>query len=78
MIALITTTDPIKVSAVEALLRAEGIDAEVFDRQAGSLWTSIVPLRVMVADDDLAAARLALRRAGFAQAGDGEWDLGPA
>ena len=71
MIALITTTDPIKVSAIEAVLRAEGIGAEVFDRQAGSLWTSIIPLRVMVADDDLAAARLALRHAGFAEAGDG-------
>ena len=77
MIALITTTDPIKVSAIEALLRAEGIGAEVFDRQVGSLWTSVVPLRLMVADGDLDQARIALRRAGFAEGGDGEWDFSP-
>lgn len=75
MIALIITTDAVKVSAIEALLRAEGIGAQVFDRQAGGVWSAIIPLRLMVADRDLDDARAALRRAGFAQAGDGDWDL---
>jgi|GEM_PF-967763 len=75
MIALLTTTDTVKLSAVHALLSDEGIQAEVFDAAAGALWRAIIPMRVMIADDDLPRARRALTQAGFHEARDGEWDL---
>ena len=75
MIALLTTTDTVKLSAVQALLAGEGIDAEVFDAAAGALWRAVIPMRVMVADDDAPRARRALKEAGFSEARDGDWDL---
>jgi len=75
MIALLTTTDAVKLSAVHAVLSGEGIAAEVFDAAAGALWAAIIPMRVMIADDDLPRARRALKAAGFNEAGDGDWDL---
>ncbi len=75
MIALMTTTDAVKLSAVQALLGGEGIAAEVFDAAAGALWRAVIPMRVMIADDDLPRARRALVQAGFREAGDGDWDL---
>ncbi len=75
MIALMTTTDAVKLSAVQALLGGEGIEAEVFDAAAGALWRAVIPMRVMIADDDLPRARRALAQAGFREAGDGDWDL---
>ena len=75
MIALLTTIDQVKLSAVRALLADEGIEAEVFDAAAGALWRAVIPMRVMIAEGDLARARRALREAGFSQAGDGDWDL---
>jgi hypothetical protein len=75
MIALLHTTDLVKLSAVQALLRDEGIDVEVFDAAAGAIWRSIIPIRLMVADADLPRARRALTEAGFREARDGDWDL---
>jgi hypothetical protein len=75
MMTLIRTTDALKVTAVEAWLRGAGIECEVFDKAAGSLWSAIIPIRVMVADADHAAARRLMRDAGFVEAADGEWDL---
>ncbi|MEO8925533.1 MAG: DUF2007 domain-containing protein [Caulobacteraceae bacterium] len=75
MIALITSTDTVKLSAIQALLRDEGVEAELFDAAAGALWRAIIPMRVMIADDDLPRARRALREAGFHEARDGDWDL---
>ena len=75
MMTLLRTTDTLKVNAVEALLRSAGVACEVFDGAAGSLWTAIIPIRLMVSDADDARARRTLRDAGFVQAGDGEWDL---
>ena len=62
---LVRTTDPVLVSWLEEALRAEGIESLVLDRHMSILEGSIgiLPRRVMVADDDLAAARLILRRA---------------
>jgi hypothetical protein len=54
VIALLTTTDPVKVGAIQALLRSAGVESEVFDRAAGTLWTSIIPLRLMIANGDAA------------------------
>ncbi|MGI8841050.1 MAG: DUF2007 domain-containing protein [Caulobacteraceae bacterium] len=75
MIALLTTTDTVKLSAVQALLAGAGVEAEVFDAAAGALWRAVIPMRVMIAGHDLARARRALGEAGFTQAADGDWDL---
>jgi hypothetical protein len=75
MIAILTTTDEVKLGAVRALLGGEGVASEVFDRAAGSLWRAVIPMRLMVADEDASAARRVLRQAGFVEAKDGDWDL---
>jgi hypothetical protein len=75
MMTLVRTTDALKVTAVDALLRGAGVPCEVFDTAAGSLWRAIIPIRVMVSDADHASARRILREAGFVEAGDGDWDL---
>jgi hypothetical protein len=75
MVTLLQTTDALKVTAVDALLRGEGIAFQTFDTAAGSLWTAIIPIRVMVAEEDQHRARRVLREAGFVEAGDGDWDL---
>lgn len=75
MIAFLTTTDPVKLSAAEALLSAAGVSATVFDRAAGTLWTAIIPMRLMIDADDTGAARSVLAAAGWTPAGDGDWDL---
>ncbi len=77
MMTLLQTTDALKVTAVGALLRGAGIPFETFDTAAGSLWSAIIPLRVMVTQQDHASARRVLREAGFVEAGDGDWDLSP-
>lgn len=75
MIALLTTTDAVKLSAVRALLKSEGVTFETFDTAAGDLWRAVIPMRVMVADADRDQARRVLREAGFVEARDGDWDL---
>ena len=56
---LLRTTDPTVVSAATAYLKAQGIRAFVFDVHMSILEGSIgiLPRRVMVHGDDLAAAR---------------------
>jgi hypothetical protein len=75
VIAILTTTDPVKLSAAQALLAGETIGTAVFDTAAGGLWTSIIPMRLMIDEADAARARSALRAAGFTEAADGDWDL---
>ncbi len=75
MIALLTTTDAIKLGAAQAALAGAGVASEVFDGAAGALWRAVIPMRLMIADDDQARARRALFDAGFAEASDGDWDL---
>jgi hypothetical protein len=75
MMTLLQTTDALKITAVGALLRGAGIPFETFDTAAGSLWRAIIPIRVMVDEDDHDHARQVLREAGFIEAGDGDWDL---
>ena len=77
MIAILTTTDQVKLGAVRALLAGEGVASEVFDQAAGALWRSVIPLRLMVSDADADNARRVLRQAGFVEARDGDWDLAP-
>jgi hypothetical protein len=75
VIAILTTTDWIKLSAAQALLTGESIQCAVFDTAAGGLWRAIIPMRLMIDEDDLSRARWTLRSAGFIEAADGDWDL---
>ena len=75
MMAFLTTTDPVKLSAAEALMSAAGVTATVFDRAAGTLWTSIIPMRLMIDESDRASAMTAMAAAGWVRASDGDWDV---
>lgn len=60
---LIKTTDPVTVSAATAYLRAEGIEAFVFDVHMSVLEGGIgaFPRRVMVREEDATRARALMR-----------------
>lgn len=76
MIAFLTTTDPVKLSAVQAVLVQAGLSPRVFDRAMSGLYgRALVPLRLMLEENQVPAARLAMRGAGFSEAADGDWDL---
>lgn len=63
---LMETQDAAQLSWVVALLTAEGIGFEVFDSHASSLFGSgvtMIPHRVMVAEDDFARAERLLNAA---------------
>ena len=75
MITILTTTDAVKLSAAQAILAEAGVECAVFDSAAGGLWRAIIPMRLMIDDDDAARSRAALRAAGFVEAADGDWDL---
>lgn len=65
---LVRTNDQVLVSAVGALLDGAGIRHLVFDQNMSVLEGSlgILPRRVLVAEDDIAAARRLLADAGLA------------
>lgn len=75
VIAFLTTTDAVKLSAVEAVLTGAGLTPRVFDRAMSGLYARAVPLRLMLEESEVPTARMAMRAAGFAEAGDGDWDL---
>jgi len=64
---LIRTNDVVLVSAVEALLAGAAIPYQVADQNMGVLEGSIgiLPRRVLVAEEDAAAARRLLSAAGL-------------
>ncbi len=63
MHVLLKTTDPTVVSAATAYLKAEGIEAFVFDVHMSILEGSIgiFPRRVMIHEDDAVKARALMR-----------------
>ncbi len=65
---IVRTNDMVLVSAVGALLDGAGIKHLVFDQNMSVLEGSlgVLPRRVLVADDDAAAARRVLVDAGLA------------
>ena len=65
---LLRTNDAVVISFAESLLKDAGIGCFVADQNMSVLDGSIgvLPRRVMVADDDLAAARRILTDAGIA------------
>lgn len=65
---LIRVNDPVLVSAVGALLDGAGIHYVVLDQNMSVIEGSlgILPRRIMVAADDVAAARRVVTEAGLA------------
>jgi len=65
---LLRTNDMVLVSAVGALLDAAAIGHVVLDQNMSVIEGSlgVLPRRLLVADDDLAAARRLLTQAGLA------------
>lgn len=68
MVELLRTNDAVLISYVEALMREAGIEIFVADRNMSILEGSIGILarRVLVAEEDEAAARRILSEAGIA------------
>jgi len=66
---LVRTNDPVLVTAIEALLAGAGIAHMVVDRNISVLEGSIgiFPRRILVADDQVDAARQLLEEAGLGQ-----------
>ena len=64
---LIKTNDIVVLSRVEALLSEDGVEYSVFDTHMSILEGSIgaIPRRIMVAEQDIAAARRVLTEAGL-------------
>ena len=64
---LVRTNNPVLISAISALLDEAGIPYFVLDQNMSVLEGSlgILPRRIMVAEDDVAAARRLLTDAGL-------------
>ena len=64
---LMRTNDVVLISYIEALLRDAGINAFVADQNMSIIEGSlgVLPRRIMVADDEIDAARKLLRDAGI-------------
>ena len=64
---LLRATDPVLIRYVDDLLRQSGIEPMILDRNMSVLEGSIgiLPCRVLVAEEDLAAARRHIRDAGL-------------
>ena len=64
---LIRTNDAVLLTAIQAVLEAEGIPHHVFDQNMRVLEGSlgILPRRVLVAEEDAGSARQLLEAAGF-------------
>jgi type III secretory pathway lipoprotein EscJ len=63
MVELLHTTDPVRLSWIQALLADAGIEAVILDEGAGSLWGTAIARRIMVDDADLAQAKRILAQA---------------
>jgi hypothetical protein len=63
---LLRTNDPVRLSFVEALLAAAGIESVVLDQHTSAIEGSIsaIQRRIMVADSDHGRAKLLLSEAG--------------
>ena len=57
--------DPVRLSALRAALSDAGVESFVLDGQASGLFNGVIPVRLMVIDDDAELARHVLAEAGF-------------
>ncbi len=71
---ILRSTDPVLISCAQALLKAEGIEAVLFDQHSSAIEGSIgaIPRRLMTLREDAAAARQLLREAGLLDGGGRE------
>jgi hypothetical protein len=69
MIELLRTNDLVLISRVEAILDEAGLDFFIADQHMSAMEGSLgfLPRRFLVADEDAAKARAALREAGLAE-----------
>jgi len=67
MIAIIKTNNPVTLSYAQSVLNDHDIGSFIADTHASILDGSVgaIPRRLMVVDEDLAAAREALAKAGI-------------
>jgi hypothetical protein len=65
MVELERVYDPVRLSALRAVLADAGLDSLVFDTGAGNLWQGAIPTRLMVRDEELELARRAISAAGL-------------
>jgi hypothetical protein len=65
LIELARTADPVRLSALRAVLTDAEIDHVVFDAGAGGLWQAAIPVRLMVRDQDLELARRIIAQLGL-------------
>lgn len=66
MVEVFATNDPVRLSFAEAVLRQAGVEAVVLDSHTAGLFAGALPWikrRVLVAEEDEAAARRALAEA---------------
>ena len=57
MVELVATSDAVRLSWLRAVLADAGIETQVWDAGAGSLWGSAINQRLMVDEADLAQAK---------------------
>lgn len=57
--------DPVRLSALRAALSDAGVESFVLDGQTSGLFNGVIPMRLMVVDDDAELARHVLAEAGF-------------
>ena len=57
MVELVATSDAVRLSWLRAVLSDAGIETQVWDAGAGSLWGSAINQRLMVDEADLAQAK---------------------
>jgi hypothetical protein len=65
MIELERTTDPIRLSVMRSVLTDADIEHFIFDASAGALLQGVIPVRLMVREEDVELARRALGEAGL-------------
>ena len=63
MVELTKTTNPVRLSFLQAVLADAGIESFVADEGAASLWGSAIPVRLMVDEMDLPRARRVIAEA---------------
>ena len=57
MVEVISTSNPVRLSFIRAVLAEAGIETFVADAGAASLWGAAIPARLMVDEADAARAR---------------------
>lgn len=60
MVELFNTDDPVLLSAVKAALAEADIPAIEFDGPIADMYGAVFPRRLMILEDDIAAARMIL------------------